>query len=530
MHQEPSHRSLVGHLAVLLALCGCVPLARADYGGDCYYSYGILATTCDEVTSVCNINDCNTTNGALSYACYDPYTCSGSYTVPAATTATPTTTTSSSSAGSGADRADACNSMHLSSCTKAESAFKGVGCTCYSCVETNGNIEASCTVPFECSPLTSNPQDETSDAPEMGDGDYGIVCAVYIATAIILGGSAVFVAHLCFPANIKETSVKQTVKQRLSAFAWCIYTLASFASFVQDDGAPVAFIDYLCDNNELLGLIDWRKKTAAVRPRWMRACAIAAAFLVTLSLAYLLGTVVYNNESCQSIVTVNYCRTCACQTICGGMDIGCTGDCQCRANNGCGGRYQCSGASSEVSTSATITTSSFKCRSASIETSRKANWTTMLLTMVMSKASSIAISSAEDGSWRQKLLHLAALLVSTALVAFGVAYSKHLSKPENAADRDASSRRQQAIGQTLFTGWWYDQLAGLVLTLGQFGVFRLCYGTLYMAKVEEAKRTGAAAVHPHGLDDSIMKTDGVKGDEGRPVTIEQVTLQPPTQQ
>ncbi|KAG2920156.1 hypothetical protein PC114_g6193 [Phytophthora cactorum] len=112
--------------------------------------------------------------------------------------------------------------------------------------------------------ISSPHNEETNDAPSIGDGDYGVVCAVFLATAIILGGSTVFVARFCFPDNTKEPSIKQTVTHRLSSVAWCLYTLVSFASFVQDDGASVTFIDYLCDKNELFGLIDWRKKTAAV--------------------------------------------------------------------------------------------------------------------------------------------------------------------------------------------------------------------------------------------------------------------------
>lgn len=314
-------------------------------------------------------------------------------------------------------------------------------------------IDASCTAPFDCSPeiSTSSSQDETTDAPEMGDGDYSIVCAVFIGIALILGGSAVIVARFCFPESVKEVSIKEIVKQRMRPIMRCLYNVTPFPSFVEGDGAPVGFIDYVCDQKELFGLVDWRKKTAVARPRWMRACAIATAFLVTLSLAFLLGTVVYNNEKCQSSHTVGYCRTCVCQTYCNGAEMGCTDDCQCIAVSGCM-NYHCSGASSEVSTDAATTTSTFECQSASIGTSKKSYWVTMLLTMVMSKASSIAIDSAEDGSWRQKLLYLVTALVSIALVIFGVAYSKHLSKADNDADPDASSRRQQAIQETLLTG------------------------------------------------------------------------------
>ncbi|KAG6969635.1 hypothetical protein JG687_00003109 [Phytophthora cactorum] len=304
-----------------------------------------------------------------------------------------------------------------------------VGCSCYSCVETNGNIEASCTAPFECTPMISSPHnEETNDAPSIGDGDYGVVCAVFLATAIILGGSTVFVARFCFPDNTKEPSIKQTVTHRLSSVAWCLYTLVSFASFVQDDGASVTFIDYLCDKNELFGLIDWRKKTAAVRPRWMRAA-----------------------PSCQSIHTVKYCYDCSCQTYCDRVDIGCTDDCQCRGNNGCGS-YRCSGASSEVSTDSATDISSYACQSADVETSSKAYWVTMLLTMVLSKATSIAIGSAEDGSLRQKLLHLVGMLVGIALVAFGVIYSNHLSKEEMGDPEAVPVDNRQSVRRCLQAG------------------------------------------------------------------------------
>ncbi|KAG3112273.1 hypothetical protein PI124_g7798 [Phytophthora idaei] len=259
----PSHPSQARVFAILLVFCCWASLAPAYFEGNCYSYHNILATMCAEVSSVCTSNSCYSSDGDISYTCYSPYSCSGSYTVPAATIATPT---SSSSDSNGADN---CNSMSLSSCHYL------VGCSCYSCVETNGNIEASCTAPFECTPMISSPHNkETNDAPSIGDGDYGVVCAVFLATAIILGGSTVFVARFCFPDNTKEPSIKQTVTHRLSSVAWCLYTLVSFASFVQDDGASVTFIDYLCDKNELFGLIDWRKKTAAVRPRWMRAAPV----------------------------------------------------------------------------------------------------------------------------------------------------------------------------------------------------------------------------------------------------------------
>ncbi|KAL4110948.1 hypothetical protein PRIC1_002632 [Phytophthora ramorum] len=95
----------------------------------------------------------------------------------------------------------------------------------------------------------------------MGDEDYGIVCAVFVATAIILAGSAIAVAYYCFSENIKEPSIKEIVMKRMTTLAWCLYGVVSFGSFVQDNGAPVGFIDYLCDKNELFGLVDWRKKT-----------------------------------------------------------------------------------------------------------------------------------------------------------------------------------------------------------------------------------------------------------------------------
>lgn len=109
---------------------------------------------------------------------------------------------------------------------------------------------------------------------------------------------------------------------------------------------------------------------------------------------------------------------------------------------------------------------------------------------------------------------------------------KHLAK-ESDDDQEANGRRLKVIGITLAAGWGYEQLVGSGTVFGQFVVYSIGYYMWYRPQLELMKSAGAAAVHPHagqGLDDSIMKTDGVKAAMGKPVTVEEVTLQPPTQQ
>lgn len=151
---------------------------------------------------------------------------------------------------------------------------------------------------------------------------------------------------------------------------------------------------------------------------------VVTTLMVSISLACLLGTVVYNNENCTTTRTVNDC--CECQTWCGSEDIGCDG-CTCRSCSS--GSYQCSLSQITVD-GATTTSTSFACESASVETSNKANWVTMILTLIIRKAGSIAINTAEDGSARQKLLHLVTGSVSIALIIFGVLYSQAFSQGE----------------------------------------------------------------------------------------------------
>ncbi|KAE9344322.1 hypothetical protein PR003_g8529 [Phytophthora rubi] len=419
--------------------------------------------------------------------------------------------------------------ISFSNCSDAQTQFNSAGCTCYTCNEVNGHVEASCTSPFSCS-LTSSPDTQDAAAPKMGNKEYAIICAVYVATAAVLAGAATLIAKLCFPQISKEPSVADLVKKRMPTITRYAFQ-ASLESFVRDDGSPTGFVDYFCDKKELFGVLDCRKKTAVVRPRWMRVCAIVTTLMITISLALLLGTVVYNNESCTSTNTVTYCSVCSCKTLCGGIDIGCTAGCQCKSSSECPlSSYACKGADSVVSSSGVTQTSTINCESASVATSDKANWVTMILTLLMGKAGSMAISTAEVGSSRQKLLHVATASASIALIIFGVLYSQQLTKASVDGDTGANERRMKAVGATLVTGFLYDQAVGFGTVFSQFVLYSGCYYWWYRPQLETMKSAGAAAVHPHGLDDSIMKTDGVKAAMSKPVAVDEVTLQPPTQQ
>jgi len=410
--------------------------------------------------------------------------------------------------------------ISFSSCDGAASEFTRAGCSCYTCTETDGQVYASCSSPFSCS-LTST--GNYGSEIEMGNKEYGIVFAVYLATAAVVWGAAKLIAEF-FPHEKKGASTKDLVMQAMPPATRFVYK-HSFASFIQEDGSPTGFVDYLCDEKELFGFLDCRKKTAAVRPRCMRFLAIVSTLMVTISLAFLLGTVVYNNESCSSTQVVSYCHSCACKTYCNGVDLGCT-DCQCKPNNGCQ-RYSCLGAISEISSDSASSVTTSVCQGASVENSDKAKWVTMFLTLAVSWAGSAAVQTAEDGSRRQKLF-----LAGNTVAA--IAYSASLSKEATDEDAEnANQRRLEAIGTTLLAGWWYEQLVGFGAIISYFVCYRVIYHTMYRPRLEEVKRAGAAAVHPHDaqeLDDSIMKTEGVKGGVGNPVTIDEVRLQAPTQQ
>ncbi|RLN87892.1 hypothetical protein BBJ28_00010360 [Nothophytophthora sp. Chile5] len=377
----------------------------------------------------------------------------------------------------------------------------------------------------------------------MGNGDYGAVFGVFLAVAIVLVGSTTAIAKYCFPPKDKKSSIKELVQKSIQPTTKLgrgvkLFYYGLSMMFVQDDGSATGFIDYFCDKNELAGLADWRKKTAVVRPRWMRFFAIVTSLLVTLSLAFLLGTVVYNNESCSSTQTVNYCSQCSCSTLCDGVKLGCTSGCQCYSSSECSS-YSCSGASSTVSSTSATSVTSTVCEKADISYSVKANAVTVFLTQVMAFAFNMAVTSAINGSPYQKRLSLATTVAAIGLVVFGVLYSNQVAK-EHDTDSDANSRRMAAILTTLFTGWWIDQVVGIGTIHMTFVGYRICYDFFYKPKLGLVKLgAGTAAVYPtdgHALDDSIRKTDGAAGKQGttsgeasETVTLESVTLQPPSE-
>jgi hypothetical protein len=99
----------------------------------------------------------------------------------------------------GADASSCVSSygLSLSSCDNALSAFDNMGCTCFSCVETNGQIELACmTSNKACQDPISDAQDGSSlNAPSLNSKHYAVIWVVYLAVALLLAGLTRGVTH-----------------------------------------------------------------------------------------------------------------------------------------------------------------------------------------------------------------------------------------------------------------------------------------------------------------------------------------------
>jgi len=453
--------------------------AGSDSGGTCDFFY--TPQTCSDVNAVCSSNYCYTYSYGIYYNCYDPF-CSGSYF---------TSSGGSGSSGS-ASRVEDCGNVTITSCDNAASAFADAGCSCYTCSKTGGYLSASCSSPFTCS-LSSQSYfyddtalDDIADYSSMAALVYGIAAALLVGFA----GLGKCIVVLCFRKVEKEASTKDLVLQAMPPVSRFVCK-CSFASIIQEDGSRMGFVDYLCDKKELFGLLDCRKKTAAVRPRWMRFFAAASALMVTISLAFILGTGVYNNEDCSTSQQVDYC------------------------------------ADSADSSPTSVT--AVDCQAASAEASNTANWVTTAITLASSSLGSMVIRSAEDGSRLQIFFLLLCTAMALGLMIYGIALASALSKVAAEGDDGANSRQVEAIGMTLLTGWGYDQLVGIAGMILNFLFDAVMYKANCKPRLEGVKGAGAAVVHPHSapqdLDDSIMKTEAVKGGVGYPVRIDKVKLE-----
>jgi hypothetical protein len=187
MALRATHRSL---LVPVLLFVGSIRLVEAGARGTCFDWYGVAPETCAEVSNLCSSSTCSSRNREMSYSC------DGTYSVPAAATATPTASGSSASSSSSTSDEGVCSEITLSSCNEAERKFQSIGCSCFTCVESNGDITASCTSPFSCWPQTSQATGDTIDAPELDNTEYGIVAVVYLAAAAVLVGTAKVIASL----------------------------------------------------------------------------------------------------------------------------------------------------------------------------------------------------------------------------------------------------------------------------------------------------------------------------------------------
>ncbi|KAL4176837.1 hypothetical protein KRP22_001777 [Phytophthora ramorum] len=434
----------------LSAFSGCISFAEATYGGTCYQYYGVNATTCSDVYDACSyLSSCSYTNGKLSYYCYD-HGCSGTWTQ------------------NSTDTIDVCQSVSFSTCEEADTAFTSIGCICSKCNSNanTGSIDIECYHPFNCS-VSGYLGSENVDGS-------AVQILVYCIVAAVLMTGAMAISLCCTPRQMGEPSTKEIVRKKLSCTGRGIYRLV-LASFVLEDGTPMRFMEYVCNKTDLFGLIACCKMPN-LRPRWMRLGGLVGTLLVSISLAFIFGTFLYNNEMCSYS-----------QDTCDGVP-------------------------------ATVT-----CSEADGNAYIVADLAAILLSLGISEVSSLAISSVKVGSLRQKLQLAATLITATGLVIYGVLYSSSWSKGNVGDDYSGDSRRGKYIQFILIIVLVFTQIGELSLAICRFLMGRIFYSLVFRSRLEEEKKiAGAAAIYPQAdqkINDAIIES-GLDGSNQPETKIE----------
>lgn len=400
--------------------------------------------------------------------------------------------------GAGASSCVSSYGLSLSSCENALSAFDNIGCSCFSCVETNGQIELECTASNKtCQDSINDNQDDSSlNAPSLNSKHYAVIWSVYLVVALLLAGLTRGITYWrARPKADASTTVRGFVlcdavsKDELfdNAKEWLKkFVLQPIATSIKpDDDSIDALIDMFGDLNKWAGLLlpiirmfkssPEKKEKMNRHSKYQGFLKIVTELIITLSLAFMLGTVVFNNESCSSTRTAKACSLCVCDTTCNGASIGCQDDCSCYDKTNCNGAHSCGFISSVSVTNSLVSTQSFLCESGDVSYTTGAEATTVILTEVFAIAMGVAVRSAKRGSTQQGLLILLSLLVAAVLAIFGWFYASRISKEQFNYDESYTSRRLKAIGSVLFASWWKDQLIDLAKALLLCIVGRLVY-------------------------------------------------------
>lgn len=435
----------------------------------------------------------------------------------------------------GAEATSCVNSygLSLSSCDDAASAFSSIGCTCYLCVETNGNVDLQCTASNKTcyDTIYDSQADSTLEAPSLNSKHYAVIWVVYIVVALLLAGltrgaaywssrpkaSEVNTAAKVGDVVLVDAAAKEEITDKVKGWLkkFVMYPLLSIIK--PDNDSFDALLDVFGDLNKWAGLlipvVCMFKRAPAKKVRHSKRQAflkIVTELLITLSLAFMLGTVVFNNESCSATHSVQACSTCVCDTLCGGVSVGCKSDCSCfdasDFSGGCNPRTCLASSSTSVSDSL-ISHQSIVRESGDVSYTTGAEATNVILTEVFAIAMGIGVRSAKKGSPRQGLLYLAALLVAIALGGFGWFYASSIAKEQVSYDETYMDRRIKAISAVLLASWWTDQLVDFGKASLLCGIGWLAYRMSDKKPNEKlAANAGAGSVvRPHGahLDEPV---------------------------
>lgn len=455
-----------------------------DQSGSCYTVYDIKITSCNDLNGVCSSRTCSNMNGQITYSCYSPHSCSG-----IAAPATPAPTPSPAKSN------DCIKGRNLQLMTCAEtSPFNVIGCKCFTCNEVNGHIKLACKAPFECfNDFDGSNAVPDAEAPKLDTTDYVVICVVYVAVAGVFAA----VAWWRSPKRPEEPSApKQSMITKALAFLNPVNLVSlavkkaadAFVSYLiepnmRSDGTMTAICEFWASMNLWVALLSQVCGCCCARPRQPppnykppisvgRAIAeLLADICITFSLAFLVGTVVNNSVACNSVINGDFCQQ----------------------------------GSSTISTKEISSTSNGQCQSVDVGKTIEATILTAVLTRVVGVACGYAEGTAKDDAKRKSIMLAGRVLVTIALLGFGIGYSFALTS--SASGSEVATRRYKTIWTVLGPSWVVDQAIGVIgVLVHRFGLFIVCI-IPKQARSPKADQSASSVVRPTANERPLQPPD-----------------------
>jgi len=361
------------------------------------------------------------------------------------------------------------------------------------------NITLGCSAPFTCSNDFDGPNTaSTEPPPELDTTNYVVICVVYIGVAVVFA----VLAWWMKPKLPEDPSTpKQSMTEQARVFCspanLAVYVVTqawnSFASYLiepnmRSDGTKTTTCEFWASMNLWVALLSRLGCCCCARPRqpppnYKPPMSVGSAMyqlladtFITLSLAFLVGTVVSNSEACSTVINGDFCQQ-------GGTTVSYTG---------------------------TTSTSDGMCQSVDLGKTTGAVIITTVLTKIVATACGYAEGTAKDNAKRKSMILAGGILVRIALLCFGVGYSFVLTT--HTSGSEAATQRYSTIGAVLGPSWVSDQFLSIFEVLAQrVGVILVCITPESIKKLK-ADQVINSVVHP-AINGNHLQPPGV------PVTI-----------